>query len=74
MICEDLKGMRVLVTGASSGIGSAAAILFSRQDCYIGVHYFRRGGANPVRQERHRPERRESDSVFGKRCGELYHR
>ena len=41
MICEDLKGMRVLVTGASSGIGSAAAILLSRQDCYIGVHYFR---------------------------------
>jgi len=35
MICEDLKGMRVLVTGASSGIGSAAAVLFSRQDCYI---------------------------------------
>ena len=44
MICEDLKGMRVLVTGASSGIGSAAAILFSRQDCYIGVHYFRTSG------------------------------
>ena len=41
MICEDLKGMRVLITGASSGIGSAAAVLFSRQDCYIGVHYFR---------------------------------
>jgi len=41
MICEDLKGMRVLVTGASSGIGSAAAVLFSKQNCYIGVHYFR---------------------------------
>ena len=24
MICEDLKGMRVLVTGTNSGIGSAA--------------------------------------------------
>jgi 3-oxoacyl-[acyl-carrier protein] reductase len=41
MICEDLKGRKVLVTGASSGIGSAAAILFSKQGCYIGVHYFR---------------------------------
>ena len=41
MIFEDLKGMRVLVTGASSGIGSASAVLFSQQDCYIGVHYFR---------------------------------
>jgi len=40
MICEDLKGRRVLVTGASSGIGSAAAILFSEQNCYTGVHYF----------------------------------
>jgi 3-oxoacyl-[acyl-carrier protein] reductase len=41
MICEDLKGRRVLITGASSGIGSAAAVLFSQQDCYIGIHYFR---------------------------------
>ncbi|MFC1604464.1 SDR family NAD(P)-dependent oxidoreductase [Planctomycetota bacterium] len=41
MICEDLKGRSVLITGASSGIGSAAAVLFSKHDCYIGVHYFR---------------------------------
>jgi NAD(P)-dependent dehydrogenase (short-subunit alcohol dehydrogenase family) len=34
MTCEDLKGRRVLVTGASSGIGSAATILFSEQGCY----------------------------------------
>ena len=32
---------KVLVTGASSGIGSAAAIMFAQQDCFVGVHYFR---------------------------------
>ena len=41
MICEELKGRKVLVTGASSGIGSATAVLFSEQGCYIGIHYFR---------------------------------
>ncbi|MHC4425151.1 MAG: SDR family NAD(P)-dependent oxidoreductase [Planctomycetota bacterium] len=40
MICEDLKGRRILVTGASSGIGSATAVLFSEQGCFVGVHYF----------------------------------
>ncbi|MFC1636658.1 SDR family NAD(P)-dependent oxidoreductase [Planctomycetota bacterium] len=40
MICEDLKSKKVLVTGASSGIGSATAVLFSAQDCFVGVHYF----------------------------------
>lgn len=41
MIYEDLRGKRVLVTGASSGIGSATAVLFSQQGCFVGVHYFR---------------------------------
>lgn len=41
LIYEDLKGRRVLVTGSSSGIGQATAILFSRQGCFVGVHYFR---------------------------------
>jgi len=41
MIYEDLKGKKVLVTGSSSGIGAATAVMFSQQDCFIGVHYFR---------------------------------
>ena len=41
MIYEDLKGRKVLVTGSSSGIGSATAVLFSEQGCFVGVHYFR---------------------------------
>ena len=41
MIYEDLKGKRVLVTGSSSGIGVATAVMFARQGCFVGVHYFR---------------------------------
>lgn len=40
MTYEDLKGKRVLVTGSSSGIGAAAAVMFAQQGCFIGVHYF----------------------------------
>ncbi|MHC4517660.1 MAG: SDR family NAD(P)-dependent oxidoreductase [Planctomycetota bacterium] len=40
MLYDDLKGRRVLVTGASSGIGAAAAVMFSGQGCFVGVHYF----------------------------------
>ena len=41
MIYEDLKGKKVLITGSSSGIGSATAVLFSEQGCFVGVHYFK---------------------------------
>ncbi len=41
MIYEDLKNKKVLVTGSSSGIGRAAAIMFSQQGCFVGVHYFK---------------------------------
>ncbi|MDH4202795.1 MAG: SDR family oxidoreductase [Phycisphaerae bacterium] len=40
MIYEDLKDKRVLVTGSSSGIGAAAAVLFAGQGAFVGVHYF----------------------------------
>lgn len=41
MILEDLKGKRVLVTGSSSGIGAATAVLFAKQGSFVGVHCFR---------------------------------
>lgn len=41
MIYEDLKGKRVLVTGSSSGIGQGTAVMFAKQGCFVGVHYFK---------------------------------
>jgi len=41
MIYEDLKGKKVLVTGSSSGIGAATAVMFAQQGCFVGVHYFK---------------------------------
>jgi 3-oxoacyl-[acyl-carrier protein] reductase len=52
MIYEDLKGKRVLVTGSSSGIGAATAVMFAQQGCFVGVHYFktRQGGLDALKQ------------------------
>lgn len=35
----ELSGKRVLVTGASSGIGAAIATLFGSEGAFVGVHY-----------------------------------
>lgn len=52
MTYEDLKGKKVLVTGSSSGIGQATAIMFSKQGCFVGVHYFqtKKGGEGTLKQ------------------------
>jgi len=52
MTYEDLNGKRVLVTGSSSGIGAATAIMFSEQGCFVGVHYFKtkQGGEKTLEQ------------------------
>lgn len=52
MIYEDLKDKKVLVTGSSSGIGAATAVMFSRQGCFVGVHYFKtKKGAEETLQQ-----------------------
>lgn len=38
-LAPDLAGKSVLITGASTGIGAAAARLFARAGCRIAIHY-----------------------------------
>ncbi len=44
---ETISGKRVLVTGASSGIGASIAKLFANYGAYVGLHY--RSGKEPVK-------------------------
>ena len=38
-LVPDLAGKSVLITGASTGIGAAAARAFARAGCRVGIHY-----------------------------------
>ncbi|TCR67135.1 glucose 1-dehydrogenase [Bosea sp. BK604] len=39
MILDDIKGLRVLITGGSSGIGAAVALGFAEHGAAVAVHY-----------------------------------
>ena len=45
---NDLSGRRVLVTGASSGVGAAAAVAFAQQGCSVAVLARSRPGLETV--------------------------
>jgi 3-oxoacyl-[acyl-carrier protein] reductase len=38
---DDIRGMKVLITGASTGIGAAAAAAFGREGAKVAVHFNR---------------------------------
>jgi len=47
----QLKDAVAIVTGSSSGIGSAIAVAFAEQGCHIAINYSRNdSGAKPVAQ------------------------
>ena len=52
MNLPDLKGKCVLISGASSGIGAATAIMFARMGCRVGIHYNNnKAGAERILEE-----------------------
>jgi 3-oxoacyl-[acyl-carrier protein] reductase len=40
---DDIRGMKVLITGASTGIGSATAVAFGREGARVAIHFNKSG-------------------------------
>ena len=45
----SVNNKRVLITGASNGIGAAAAVAFAREGCSVGINYNCHTKHTPVR-------------------------
>lgn len=72
----DLKGKRVLITGASSGIGACTAELFARYGSVVGLHYNsnRKGAdivAERIRKDGGKIVMLEADLLDTNRCSNL---
>ena len=42
---NDIRGMKVLISGASTGIGAAAAVAFGREGAKVAIYFNKSGSA-----------------------------
>ena len=65
---EDIRGMKVLITGAGTGIGAAAAVAFGRHGAKVAVHFNRSGKEAQLVAEQVREAGGEAELVQGNLC------
>lgn len=65
---NDIRGMKVLITGASTGIGAAAAVAFGREGAKVAVHFNKSGKAAEEVAEDVRKAGGEASLVQGDLC------
>ena len=64
-LVPELKGKAVLITGASTGIGAAAALAFGQNGAQVAVNFNASRGPGRGSGRRHSRERRRGDAVQG---------
>ncbi|WP_246638409.1 SDR family NAD(P)-dependent oxidoreductase [Rhizobium laguerreae] len=65
MMFEDLNGKAILITGASTGIGAAAAVGFARSGSRVAIHYNQREAEANTLAERIRQDGGVAEVVHG---------